>query len=483
MKLYSTLDKKIVEIEPNKDGVISMYNCGPTVYYRMHLGNIRAYVNWDILHRALLYLGYKVERVMNITDVGHMTSQDDFGDDFGEDKMDRQAEKEGVEPIDIANKYINTVLDDYRALHILAPNGEEIPEDLNHENVSEYGWTRATEYIQEMIEIIKRMEERGYTYETDQAIYFDVTKVPDYTIFTGQKLEEKNVGVREEVGVDPDKRNPADFVLWMKKVGKYEDHLMNWPSPWGDGFPGWHIECSAMGTAILGETFDIHTGGIDHIPVHHTNERAQNIGAFGHPVVKYWVHNEWLVNKDNEKLSKSKGADTLPEVLELGYDPMDVRYLFISVGYRVKMNFSLEALDGARNSRLALEKKVLELGEKKGNILSKYVESFKKELENNLNISGVLALVNEMLKSENTDEDKLATILDFDRVLGLGLDDIKKDEGYSEGDSATLDRLLKERLEARENKDYAKADSIRDKIAELGYKVIDGPDGQSVEKI
>jgi len=483
MKLYSTLDKKIVEIEPNNDGVISMYNCGPTVYYRMHLGNIRAYVNWDILHRALLYLGYKVNRVMNITDVGHMTSQDDFGDDFGEDKMDRQAEREGVEPIDIANKYINTVLDDYRALHILAPNGKEIPEDLNHENVSEYGWTRATEYIEEMIEIIKRMEERGYTYETDQAIYFDVTKIPDYTIFTGQKLEEKNVGVREEVGVDPDKRNPADFVLWMKKVGKYEDHLMNWPSPWGDGFPGWHIECSAMGTAILGENFDIHTGGIDHIPVHHANERAQNIGAFGHPVVKYWVHNEWLVNKDDEKLSKSKGADTLPEILELGYDPMDVRYLFISVGYRVKMNFSLEALDGARNSRLALEKKVLELGEKKGNLLPKYVESFKKELENNLNISGVLALVNEMLKSENTDEDKLATILDFDRVLGLGLDNIKKDEGYSEGDSATLDRLLKERLEARENKDYAKADSIRDQIAELGYKVIDGPDGQSVERI
>ena len=483
MKLYSTLDKKIVEIEPNQDGVISMYNCGPTVYYRMHLGNIRAYVNWDILHRALLYLGYKVKRVMNITDVGHMTSQDDFGDDFGEDKMDRQAEKEGVEPIDIANKYINTVLDDYRALHILAPNGKEIPEDLNHENVSEYGWTRATEYIEEMIEIIKRMEERGYTYETDQAIYFDVTKVPDYTIFTGQKLEEKNVGVREEVGVDPDKRNPADFVLWMKKVGKYEDHLMNWPSPWGDGFPGWHIECSAMGTAILGENFDIHTGGIDHIPVHHANERAQNIGAFGHPVVKYWVHNEWLVNKDNEKLSKSKGADTLPEVLELGYDPMDVRYLFISVGYRVKMNFSLEALDGARSSRLALEKKVLELGEKKGNLLPKYVEAFKKELENNLNISGVLALVNEMLKADEKDEDKLATILDFDRVLGLGLDDIKKDEGYSEGGSATLDRLLKERLEARENKDYVKADTIRDEIAELGYKVIDGPDGQSVEKI
>ena len=246
MKLYSTLDKKIVEIQPNKEGEISMYNCGPTVYYRMHLGNIRAYVNWDILHRALLYLGYQVKRVMNITDVGHMTSTDDFGDDFGTDKMDKQAEKEGIQPIDIANKYIDTVLDDFRALDIIAPNGKEIPNDLTHEKVSEFGWTRATEYINQMIEVVKRMEERGFAYETKQAIYFDVTKIPDYNIFTGQKLDEKKIGAREDVGIDPEKRNPADFVLWMKKIGKYDNHLMNWPSPWGEGFPGWHIECSAM---------------------------------------------------------------------------------------------------------------------------------------------------------------------------------------------------------------------------------------------
>lgn len=483
MKLYSTLDRKIVEIEPNKKGVISMYNCGPTVYYRMHLGNIRAYVDWDILHRALLYLGYKVERVMNITDVGHMSSKDDFGDDFGDDKMDRQAAKEGLEPIDIANKYIDSVLEDYRALHILAPNGKEIPEGMTYQDVSAYGWARATEYIQEMIDIVKKMESRGYTYETEQAIYFDITKVPDYNIFTGQKLEDKKVGVRDEVGVDPQKRNPADFVLWMKKVGKYKDHLMNWPSPWGDGFPGWHIECSAMGTAILGEHFDIHTGGIDHIPVHHSNERAQNIGAFGHPVVKYWVHNEWLVNKDEEKISKSKGADTLPEILELGYDAMDIRYFFLSVNYRAKMHFSLDALDGARNSRIALEKRVKELGEDVGKVLPEYIAKFKKELENNLNMSGVLALVNELLKSGEKNEDKLATILDFDKVLGLGLGNSDSGESTPEGENGKLEELLQMRLKAKEEKDYALADKVRDEIKELGYVVSDTPDGQVINKI
>lgn len=485
MKLYSTLDKKIVKIEPNKEDVISMYNCGPTVYYRMHLGNIRAYVNWDILHRALLYLGFKVERVMNITDVGHMSSKDDFGDDFGTDKMDKQAEKEGLQPIDIANKYIDSVLEDFRILNILAPNGEEINEALTHEEVSKYGWTRATEYINEMIDMVKRMEERGFTYETKQAIYFDVTKIPDYNIFTGQKLEEKHIGVRDEVGVDSEKRNPADFVLWMKKVGKYEDHLMNWNSPWGDGFPGWHIECSAMGTTVLGEKFDIHTGGVDHIPVHHSNERAQNIGAFGHPVVKYWVHNEWLVNKDDEKISKSKGADTLPEIIKLGYSPLDIRYLFLSVNYHTKISFSLEALDGARNSRLALINRVKELGVKKGGLIKSYVEAFRTELENNLNMSGALALINEMLRSNYSPEDKVATVLDFDRVLGLGLDQDfgGGEKGYEKGVNEELDELLAQRLEAKKEKNYSKADNLREEIEKMGYRVVDSVEGQIVKKI
>lgn len=486
MKLYSTLDKGLTKIEPINKGELSIYSCGPTVYYRMHLGNIKTYVNTDILHRSLMYLGYKVNMVMNFTDVGHMTSQDDFGSDFGVDKMDKQAEKEGVQPIDIANKYIDTVLEDFRALNILTPSGELVPKDLNYERVGEYGWVRATEYIDRMIEIIKKMEVNGYTYETDQALYFDVTKVKDYSVFTGQSLEEKEVGVREEVGVDPQKRNPADFVLWMKRVGRYEDHIMNWDSPWGNGFPGWHVECSAMGTAVLGEYFDIHTGGIDHIPVHHTNERAQNIGAFGHPVVNYWIHTEWLVNKDNEKLSKSKGADSLPEIIKLGYDPMDLRFFFMSVNYHAKLNYSLEALDGARKSRLSLIKKVQDLGDKSGKILDVYVEKFKQELENNVNISGCLALTNELLKSDNSNEDKLATVLDFDKVFGLNLADFINSSSKSistTGVGKDLELLLEARLKAKEDKNYAESDRIRDEILERGYKVLDTAQGQKIEEI
>lgn len=474
MKLYSTLDRKIVDIIPNKEGQISIYSCGPTVYFRMHIGNIRAYINWDILHRALLYLGYDVKRVMNITDVGHMTSDEDFG----EDKMDKEAQKEGSQPIDIANKYIDTVLDDFRALNILAPNGQIIPKELTHEGVEGYGWPRATEYIEQMIEIIKKIEGNGYTYETEQALYFDVTKIPEYTMFTGQKLEEKEEGAREEVGVDPNKKNPADFVLWMKKVGKYANHIMSWQSPWGEGFPGWHIECTTMSTSILGENFDIHTGGIDHIPVHHTNERAQNIGAFGHDAVKYWIHNEWLVNKDDSKLSKSLGnASDLPGYLALGYNPMDIRYLFASINYRTRIQMSLEALDGARNARLSIKRRVEELGDTVGNVIQEYIDRFKNELENNLNVSGVFAILNEVLKSNNNKGDILATVLEFDKVLGLDLN-IKEGEDINQ----EVEEYAKQRDMARTNKDYSKADEYRKMIEDAGYIVMDTPEGTKYRK-
>ncbi len=479
MKLYSTLDKKVVGIQPLKEGKISMYSCGPTVYMRMHMGNLRAYINWDVLHRALLYLGYEVDRVMNLTDVGHMSSTDEYGSDFGEDKMDRQAEKEGVQPIDIANKYIDSVLNDFRELNILTPSGQIIPNSLTYADVEKYRWCRATNYIDEMINLVKKMQENGYTYETNQAIYFDVTKLPDYNIFTGQDLSEKEVAVRQEVDVDSQKRNPADFVLWMKRVGKYKDHIMNWSSPWGDGFPGWHIECSAMSTAILGEYFDIHTGGVDHIPVHHTNERAQNIGAFKHPSVKYWIHNEWLLNKDDGKLSKSKGgALTLPEVLELGFEPMDIRYFFVSINYRTRIAFSLDALQGARNSRLSLLRKIEELGNKKGKLIDEYIEKFKKELENNLNMSGVFGVINELLRSEYPKEDILSTICDIDGVLGLNLEENKSLNIDSE-----IQDLLEKRRRAKEVKDFKQSDILRDLILEQGYRVMDTNDGQTVERV
>jgi cysteinyl-tRNA synthetase len=331
--------------------------------------------------------------------------------------------------------------------------------------------------VDEMIKIIQKMEENGYTYETEQAIYFDVRKVPNYTIFTGQDLSEKEVGAREEVGIDPDKKHPADFVLWMKRVGKYENHIMHWNSPWGDGFPGWHIECSAMGTAKLGDEFDIHTGGIDHLAIHHPNERAQNIGAFGHPVVKYWVHNEWLVNADGGKLSKSTGGITLPELVEQGYDPMDLRYWVLSSGYRVQMKVSDEALDGARNARLHIMRKISELGDTEGKILTQYKERFSKALENNLNTSEGLAILNELLKSNEKKANILSTVKDFDQVLGLNLLE-KTDDKVGED----IEQLLDKRNIAREEKNFEESDRLRDEISRMGYDVLDTPEGQKLIK-
>jgi len=488
MKIYSTLDRKIVEIEPIKEGEIKMYNCGPTVYSRMQIGNLRAYVNWDVFHRALEYLGFKVDRIMNLTDVGHMTSDEDFG----EDKIEKMALEEGIGPLDIADKYIKLVLEDFSILNILAPNGEKIDInwDVKGKSLEEKGFTRATEYVEEMIAMNSKMVKNGYTYETDQALYFDITKIPDYTIFTGQSLDEKSLGNREEVVVDPHKKHPADFVLWMKRAGKYKNHIMHWSSPWGDGFPGWHIECSAMSTAKLGEYFDIHTGGIDHLAIHHPNERAQNIGALGHPAVKYWIHNEWLVNADGGKLSKSKGGITLPELVERGYDPLDFRYWVLSSGYRVQMKVSDEALDGARNARQSIVDRYHNLfidyeDSNGGKILDEYKGEFKKALENNLNMSEALAVLNRLLKSKETVEDIYKTVEDFDRVLGLDLFDspsrvtIKRLE-FEDTQAAVF---AKARNKAREEKDYEKADEMKRYIEQYGFRVIDTPKGTEYERI
>ncbi|MDD3474499.1 MAG: cysteine--tRNA ligase [Candidatus Dojkabacteria bacterium] len=480
MKLYNTLDKKVVDIKPLKEGRFSIYNCGPTVYFRMHIGNIRAYVDWDVLYRALKYMGYEVDRIMNLTDVGHMTADEDFG----EDKVETQAQKEGKDPLNISNEYIRTVLEDFSTMNILSPKGNKVDPNMDLSKLEEEGWTRATSYIDQIISMIKKMKENGYTYETKQALYFDVTKLDDYNIFTNQSLEEKQEGVREEVGVDPEKKHPADFVLWMKRVGKYENHMMHWESPWGDGFPGWHIECSAMSTSVLGEKFDIHTGGIDHISVHHPNERAQNIGAFGHPSVQYWVHNDFLTGVEDIKISKSSGKGAnLSDALSLGFDPMDIRYLFVSVNYRVQLKYTKESLEGARNARLSLISKLKALykqSSEEGNILEDYKQKFIDELNNNLNISGALGVISEMIKSDEKPQDILTTVYDFDRVLGLNLkEEVEKKE---------LDipeevlKLANERIEARNSKNYEEADRKRDEIENMGYHMIDTKDGYTIEK-
>ena len=479
MKIYSTLDRKIVEIESKEKGKISMYNCGPTVYSRMQIGNLRAYVNWDVFYRALKYLGFEVDRIMNLTDVGHMTRDEDFG----EDRVEKIASEEGIDPLDVANRNIKMVLEDFSSFNILTPSGEKIDPkwDVKEKSLEKFGFTRATEYVQEMIEMNQKMVENGYTYETDQALYFDVTKIPDYTIFTGQSLDEKSSGDREEVVVDPDKKHSADFVLWMKRVGKYKNHIMHWSSPWGDGFPGWHIECSAMSTAKLGEYFDIHTGGVDHLSIHHPNERAQNIGALGHPVVKYWMHNEWLVNAKGGKLSKSTGGITLPELVEKGYDPMDLRYWFVATGYRVQMKLSEEALDGARNARLNIVKKVVGLGDEEGQVLEEYKGKFSEALANNLNMSEGLAILNDLLKSKEEKADILATVKDFDKVLGLDLVTIE-DSSKEEKIETEMLNLLEERKKARAEKNFEESDRLRDEILSMGYEILDTSEGQKLVK-
>lgn len=483
MRLYNSLTRQIEEIKPIKAGEISMYNCGPTVYWKMHVGNLRAYAAWDILHRSLLYLGYDVKRFVNFTDVGHMSNDSDFGDD----KMEKSATKEGKDPLDIANHYIRTVLNDFSRMNYLNPDGTVVDPNMDIKDVSKHGWLRATDHIQEIIDFNKKIEENGFTYETDLALYFDVSKYSDYSRLSGQDLNQKLVGVRDEVNVDSGKKNPADFVLWMKNVGKYENHLMSWDSPWGVGFPGWHIECSAMGCKHLGDHFDIHTGGIDHIPVHHSNERAQNYGAFGKEVVNYWIHNEFINASTGEKLSKSLGnAVDLDEIINDGFTPMELRYHLISINYRVSLKINREALDGSKKSLQALLKRIREVYEKaegvEGKTIEEYVSKFKNALEDNLNLSEAFAILNELLKSDKNPADIIGTVFDYDKVLALNIKEtVSKQEEEIIPDE--IKEILKNREEARKNKDYAKSDELRDKIASLGYKVLDTSEGQTLEKI
>lgn len=473
------------EVKPKKDNEVHIYNCGPTVYSRQHIGNYRAFAEWDVLHRALLYLGYKVNRVTNITDVGHMTSDEDFG----EDKMVKSAREQKKDPLEIADEIIVTFMEDLSSLNILNPDGTKIDPKIDPKKIEDHRWTRATDYIDEMIETIKRIEANGFTYETEQAVYFDVTKFDDYTKLSGQRLEDKAVAVRDEVEQDPDKKHPADFVLWMKLVGKYENHLMKWDSPWGVGFPGWHIECTAMGCANLGEHIDIHTGGIEHISVHHTNEIAQNYAAYQHQVVDMWVHNEWLVGKKGDKMAKSQGnVYTIPELVDQGFDPLDLRYYYLSVKYRQPLYFSIEGLESARNSLKSLRGKVSDKIRKlenfkkisDGKLLEKYDTEFRNALQDDLNSAKALAVLNEVLGSDEKVEDILATVNEFDKVFGLDL--VREESDVEESYPAEVIQLLAEREKARTKNDYAESDRLRDEIKKHGYTVMDSAEGQKLVK-
>ena len=469
LHLINTLTKKKEEFQPLKEGKVSFYHCGPTVYWTQHIGNLRGMTSGDLVARTLRYLGYEVTHVRNYTDVGHLTSDDDEG----EDKMEKGAKREGKAPKEIADKYIGVFEQDAADLNLTEPDHKP----------------RATEHIQDMIDMVQTLLDKGYAYTTDLAVYFDVSQFKDYGRLSGQSLEEKMAGAGTGDVCDSNKKSPLDFALWFFRAGKHENALQYWPSPFrsglvenGEGFPGWHMECSAMSKRFLGDTVDIHMGGIEHIPVHHTNEIAQSEAANDAKFVNYWLHNEHLVAGE-EKIAKSAGSTlSVGFVKEQGYDPLALRYFFLQAHYRSKQNFTWEALDAAQKGLEHLYNQVRELGEEQGEVNKDYQKQFADKLADDFNTSEALAVVQDMLKSSLSPQDKLATILDFDKVLGLNI----KDRSFSNVDIASLPQELqdkiKQREEARQNKNWQEADRIRDELAEQGYILEDGQDGTRIFK-
>lgn len=462
LKLYNTLTRRKDDFVPLEDRKVKMYSCGPTVYNYAHIGNLRTYIFADVLQRTLKYLDYDVTGVMNVTDVGHLTSDEDVG----EDKLEAGARREGRSVWDIARFYEDAFFRDIEKLNIEPPTIV----------------ARATEHISEMVALVQRLESQGYAYPTDQAVYFEVSKFPDYTKLAGQAIEDKIVGAREAVQADPQKRNPADFALWFKAVGRFANHIMQWDSPWGPGFPGWHVECSAMSMKYLGDTLDIHTGGIDHIPVHHTNEIAQSEAATGKQFARWWMHGEFLVMFGGGKMAKSEGTFiTLQNLIDKGYDPLAYRYLSLTVHYRSKLNFYWESLDAAREgyNRLKLfVETAAQRGGEVGEWTEQYRERFRRALEDDLNMPQALAAAQELVREANSRNEPgaLEVLYDFDLVLGLGLKEIGKAAVGAELPSE-LEALIREREAARKEKNWGRADEIRAELAAKGITIEDRPEG------
>ena len=457
LKLYNTLSRKKEDFVPISPPNVGMYACGPTVYTYAHLGNLRAYVFNDVLRRTLIKNGFKLKEVMNITDVGHLTSDADEG----EDKMLVTAKKEKKSVLNIAKFYTEAFFKDTDRLNIQMP---EIT-------------CKATEHIKEMIEMDQKIEKNGYAYFKGGNLYFDTGKLDDYGKLARLKLDELKEGARTDK--DPNKKNPTDFVLWFTK-SKFKDQEMKWESPWGEGYPGWHIECSAMSSKYLGEQFDIHTGGIDHIPVHHTNEIAQAEAAFQKkPWVKYWLHNEFLV-MDKGKMAKSAGSFiTLQTVIDKGYEPIAYRFLCLGTHYRKQLMFSWEAMNTAANAYKALKNKIAELNEQGKEDESKaYHEKFMQEINDDMNIPRALAVLNEVINdSKLSKKAKLGLIADFDEILGLDLLKEEKIEIPQE-----VRELADKREKARKENNYELADKLRGEIKAKGFIVEDTKKGPVLKK-
>lgn len=459
MKLYNTLSGNIEEFSPQNPPKVSLYTCGPTVYDYTHIGHLRTYVGNDILRRVLEASGYEVKHVMNITDVGHLVSDEDFG----EDKMEKGARQSGRSVWEVAKFFEEHFWKSTESLNIKRPSVI----------------AKATDHIKEQIKLIHKLEKNGFIYITDQVIYFDISKFANYTKLSGQKLEEKEVGSRANVVVDKQKKNPSDFALWFFTVGHFKDHVMRWSSPWGEGFPGWHIECSAMAMEYLGDTIDIHTGGVDHISIHHTNEIAQSEAASGKKFVRFWVHHEFLL-VDGEKMSKSKkNFYRIDEVREKGFDPLALRYLFLTAHYRDKLNFTWESLKASQNALSNLRQIVRDWEEPKIGC-AQFEQDFMDAVNNDLNIPQGIAVMWELIKSDYPTSAKAKTLLEMDKILGLNLEEYS---GKPVEISSRVKKLIEQRETARKSGEFKKSDKLRNKIKKLGFEIEDTQSGPKVKSV
>ena len=455
---YNTLTRSKEKFKPLKNEEVRIYSCGPTVYKDATIGNMRTNIFQDVLRRVLRYNGYKIKHAMNITDVGHLVSDGDEG----EDKMLKSAREEHKTPLEIAQHYTELFFKDMEYLNL------ETPEIV----------CKATEHIQEMLEYVEELVNNGYAYETSTAIYFDISKLDKYPILSNLNLDEQKAGAR--VDVDPEKRNPYDFALWIKAP---ENHLMKWDSPWGPSYPGWHIECSAMGRKYLGEQFDIHTGGIDLIPTHHENEIAQSKGACGKIPANYWLHGEYLLINGG-KMSKSLGnVYLIKDFIEKGYDPLVYKLFSYSCHYRNKLNFTWEGIEATAKSleRLKNGYQVHLAGKEEisEEIVNEYEERFHKAINDDLNMPLAMGVVWEVVRNEKKSP-KLAKLLEkFDSVLGLKITEKTKNE---EEIPEEILKLVEQRKEARANKDWVKSDELRDLINQKGYNVKDTKEGMEITK-
>lgn len=451
LRVYNTLGRRREDFRPLEPGRVGIYSCGPTVYRYAHIGNLRTYIFADLLCRTLEYLGFEVRQVMNITDVGHLT-EDDF--DRGEDKMLVSARLENRSPEEIAEFYTAAFLEDTARVNVRP--------------ATEY--PRATAYIPRMLEVIGRLIERGHAYEVDGTVYYDIASFSEYGKLSGNRTEDLLAGTRGDP--DPRKRHPGDFTLW-KHAG--EKRLQTWDSPWGRGYPGWHIECTAMSTALLGERFDIHTGGADNVFPHHEAEIAQSEGAFGERVVSYWMHGEHLMQSGTRMAKSAGNFFRITELVEQGYDPLAFRYLTMQARYRTKLNFSAEGVTGADRALRQLRERITEwtsvAPQGRG---QDYAERFAAAVTDDLDLPAAMALMSELVHSDLPPGDRARLLIDFDRVLGLDLARRTVPRDLPEGAA----ELLRRREAARAARDFAASDQLRDELAGLGVQVTDTPEGQ-----